>query len=433
MIVRNLTLKVQGNRTCTDSPIYLYQNDRNIHLVITLNNVKYEVTRDMYVSFTIVKPNGDTLDLTNGFLKDGKVHLILESELFDGDEEVGNALCQIKLYDNQRLSSISLPPFAIHVLKDNGNPIIDNDKDVLLSQDELKLLSENELALSVERKIKISELPTTTEASGYVPVVQNDKTMRYNLDGLATKQFVRENLNETLNEVTEQMDVVNQMAVSLEGKADISDLEEYATKQELENALSNLDVDVDLSAYALKSEVPSIEGLATTQYVDEAISNIDTGGGSSDIDLSGYVTTTQLTTELNKKANTNHKHDDRYSSTYLNNNPINSMDDVQNIYLSEYYRHYDVREEGFFENIRIVLPTNLTTEYVYEYHIYFNPTEFSNSPYKKNIFVTGGTVKWQQGTSLEIDSQHIYEIILTYVGGVYSSSRYWLGGVVVYG
>ena len=97
-------------------------------------------------------------------------------------------------------------------------------------QDELKLLTENELALSVERKIKISELPTTTEASGYVPVVQNDKTMRYNLDGLATKQFVRENLNETLNEVTEQMDVVNQMAVSLEGKADISDLEEYATK-----------------------------------------------------------------------------------------------------------------------------------------------------------------------------------------------------------
>ena len=28
MIVRNLTLKVQGNRTCTDSPIYLYQNDK---------------------------------------------------------------------------------------------------------------------------------------------------------------------------------------------------------------------------------------------------------------------------------------------------------------------------------------------------------------------------------------------------------------------
>ena len=33
-------------------------------------------------------------------------------------------------------------------------------------------------------------------------------------------------------------------------------------------------------------------------------------GGSSDIDLSGYVTTTQLTTELNKKANTKHNHTD---------------------------------------------------------------------------------------------------------------------------
>ena len=528
MIVRNLTLKVQGNRTCTDSPIYLYQNDRNIHLVITLNNVKYEVTRDMYVSFTIVKPNGDTLDLTNGFLKDGKVHLILESELFDGDEEVGNALCQIKLYDNQRLSSISLPPFAIHVLKDNGSPIIDNDKDVLLSQDELKLLTENELALSVERKIKISELPTTTEASGYVPVAKGDTTYKLDMSTVATKEEVNTKADaehEHSQYLTEHQDlssyalrteipsvdglaskayVANAIAdaqlngggsgdIDLSGYVTKDDLDGYAlkteipstdglaTKEYVDSAVSgriedgsnyatkselaskadinhaheeyalvghthNQYADVnhahsqyltehqDISHLATKSEIPSLNGYATETYVNDAIANIDTGGsGNGNVDLSGYVTTTQLTTELNKKANTTHHHDDRYSSTYLNNSPINSMDDVQDIYLSEYCRHYDVHEEGYFENIRIVLPTNLTTGYVYEYHIYFNPTEFSNSPYKKNIFVTGGTVKWQQGTSLEIDSQHIYEIILTYVGGVSSSSRYWLGGVVVYG
>ena len=559
MIVRNLTLKVQGNRTCTDSPIYLYQNDRNIHLVITLNNVKYEVTRDMYVSFTIVKPNGDTLDLTNGFLKDGKVHLILESELFDGDEEVGNALCQIKLYDNQRLSSISLPPFAIHVLKDNGNPIIDNDRDVLLSQDELKLLTENELALSVERKIKISELPTTTEASGYVPVVQNDETMRYNLDGLATKQFVRENLNETLNEVTEQMDVVNQMAVSLEGKADISDLEEYATKQELENALSNLDVnvdlseyatkdevqikvqsafdfttdtynyatsvgeqalkdaktytdnaitnldvDVDLSAYALKSEIPSTDGLATKEYVDSAVSgriedgsnyatkselagksdinhtheeyalvghthnqyadvnhvhsqyltehqdishlatkseipslngyatetyvndaiaNIDTGG-SGNVDLSGYVTTTQLTTELNKKSNTTHSHDDRYLLRLKNSQTLYEGEDA---YLSELIPFtYITLGDAYADFARLQLPTITKANHINEFHIIYYPTLAYSIT--KNIYFYGGTIYWQGGTAPTFELGKIYEIILTHVTGTI-----WIGGVVVYG
>ena len=439
MIVRNLTLKVQGNRTCTDSPIYLYQNDRNIHLVITLNNVKYEVTRDMYVSFTIVKPNGETLDLTNGFLKDGKVHLILESELFDGDEEVGNALCQIKLYDNQRLSSISLPPFAIHVLKDNGNPIIDNDKDVLLSQDELKLLTENELALSVERKIKISELPTTTEASGYVPVVQNDKTMRYNLDGLATKQFVQENLNETLNEVTEQMDVVNQMAVSLEGKADISDLEEYATKQELENALSNLDVDVDLSEYALKSEVPSIEGLATTQYVDEAISNIDTGG-SGNVDLSGYVTTTQLTTELNKKANTNHKHTNYAQATHYHSGsyvattkdtPSLYYDEENNyveLYTSTTYYEPEIMEAGA-TLYRVKLPTSgFTPTKHYEFHIIYNAY---NTSANHNIYFTQG-VFWEDGTLttvISVNPNHVYEIILIRM----NTTPTWIGKIIDYG
>lgn len=471
MIVRNLTLKVQGNRTCTDSPIYLYQNDRNIHLVITLNNVKYEVTRDMYVSFTIVKPNGETLDLTNGFLKDGKVHLILESELFDGGEEVGNALCQIKLYDNQRLSSISLPPFAIHVLKDNGNPIIDNDKDVLLSQDELKLLTENELALSVERKIKISELPTTTEASGYVPVVQNDKTMRYNLDGLATRQFVRENLNETLNEVTEQMDVVNQMAVSLEGKADISDLEEYATKQELENALSNLDVDVDLSAYATKGEVDTkletksdvhhthgseyasyehtheqyltehqnISHLASKTYVDDAIANVDTGG-SGNVDLSGYVTTTQLTTELNKKANTNHKHTNyaqaghHHSGSYIATTKdttslyYDGENDYVELYTSTTYYEPEIMESGAIL-YRVKLPTSgfAPTKH-YEFHIIYNAYNIGTN---HNIYFTE-SVFWEDGkltTSISVNPYHVYEIILIRM----NTTPTWIGKIIDYG
>ena len=78
----------------------------------------------------------------------------------------------------------------------------------------------------------------------------------------------------------------------MNGKIDIS---QYATKDELSNAVSS----IDLSGYALKGEIPSldgyakttdipsVEGLATKSYVDENIAKVATSG---DIDLSNYVT-----------------------------------------------------------------------------------------------------------------------------------------------
>ena len=62
------------------------------------------------------------------------------------------------------------------------------------------------------------------------------------------------------------------------------DLSTYATKEELLEAINS----IDLSAYALKTEIPSTDGLATTEYVDNAVANIPTGGG--DVDLSNYYT-----------------------------------------------------------------------------------------------------------------------------------------------
>ena len=63
------------------------------------------------------------------------------------------------------------------------------------------------------------------------------------------------------------------------------DLSTYATKEELLEAINS----IDLSAYALKTEIPSIDGLATTEYVDNAVANIPTGDGGN-VDLSNYYT-----------------------------------------------------------------------------------------------------------------------------------------------
>ncbi len=56
---------------------------------------------------------------------------------------------------------------------------------------------------------------------------------------------------------------------------DVADLSNYYTKVEVDEAIleaiANIKVEVDLTAYALKSDIPSIEGLATEQYVIDAI------------------------------------------------------------------------------------------------------------------------------------------------------------------
>lgn len=61
------------------------------------------------------------------------------------------------------------------------------------------------------------------------------------------------------------------------------DITQYATKEELSNAVSS----IDLTDYAKSTDIPSLDGYATKSYVDENIANVTTGG---EVDLSNYVT-----------------------------------------------------------------------------------------------------------------------------------------------
>ena len=61
------------------------------------------------------------------------------------------------------------------------------------------------------------------------------------------------------------------------------DITQYATKEELSNAVSS----INLTDYAKTSDIPSLEGYASKAYVDENIANVATGG---EVDLSNYVT-----------------------------------------------------------------------------------------------------------------------------------------------
>ena len=66
-------------------------------------------------------------------------------------------------------------------------------------------------------------------------------------------------------------------------------LEEYATKQELQDAIAAIP-STDLTDYAKKSDLTDF---ATTGYVDEAVEGVEV-----DVDLTGYATETYVNTKI---------------------------------------------------------------------------------------------------------------------------------------
>ena len=95
---------------------------------------------------------------------------------------------QIVLLDES--SRKALPPFQFEI-----QPVIHNDYTVydgLASEDDIALLSEDGMLLDSSSSvygIKISELPTTTNIDGYIPIVQNGVTKKISLSTYLSGQF----------------------------------------------------------------------------------------------------------------------------------------------------------------------------------------------------------------------------------------------------
>ena len=279
MILRNLTIKIQGNRATTDSPLYLHTQDKNIHIAITVVNNKFEIKDNMLLSFTIIKPNGDAVDKADCYIKNKQCHLLLNGEEFDEISEVGQHLIQLKLYDEFRQARLSLPPFAMHVLKSSGEFYADDEVEGLQAeQNAYKLMTENRLALEMNESILISDLPTTTEVQGYVPVTQGDTTYKLDMSQVATKDELEHN-HDTVYAPKEH--------VHSQYITEHQSLEHLALKEH------------EHSQYLTQHQ--DISHLASKAYVTNAIADAQLSGEGTEIDLSGYATKDDLLTKADKE------------------------------------------------------------------------------------------------------------------------------------
>lgn len=104
-------------------------------------------------------------------------------------------------------------------------------------------------------------IDTDAENSYYTKTEVDEKLKNVSVDltGYATETYVQEKID--------AIDIPE------------TDLTNYYTKGQvdaaIDSAIDNIP-DIDLSAYALKTEIPSTKGLATETYVNTLVGNIDT-------------------------------------------------------------------------------------------------------------------------------------------------------------
>lgn len=131
LIKKEVTVTINNDKASLDEEIYLYQNDRNIDIYITIKDVKYsfeDVLTRSSASFSrikVLKPNGDKFITDKLPITDNKILLTITKAFTDQIEEIGVHKFQIQLFDSQQ-GRLTVPPLHFTVLA----PLFeDDDKD----------------------------------------------------------------------------------------------------------------------------------------------------------------------------------------------------------------------------------------------------------------------------------------------------------------
>lgn len=116
LIKKYINLTVDGDEAHVDQPIFLFQNDKNIDLVFTIKNLKFDFVRNIQKEEDLVESIGATYFRVK----------VLKPDKDDVDKEYTTDLFKIK--DNKIIFNID-DTFIFDKKDDNGNlPSSENDK-----------------------------------------------------------------------------------------------------------------------------------------------------------------------------------------------------------------------------------------------------------------------------------------------------------------
>lgn len=136
MIVTDRTITVRKGVSSIDDPVIVYRGDYEVAIRFTIMNNKFkfmsgvnmiESEKASYGQLAILTPYGGNVFSAMVRCSDGAVTFVMTKELMDQIEEVGLYSFQIRLFDGNRESRVSIPPveFGIEVRE----PVVSEDHD----------------------------------------------------------------------------------------------------------------------------------------------------------------------------------------------------------------------------------------------------------------------------------------------------------------
>lgn len=128
LIQKDITMTINENKASLNEQIFLYQNDRNIDIIFTIEDMRIKFNENSgnilvestakFATIKVLKPNNMKFTSTKLPIKDNKVILTITEDFIDQIEEIGVHTMQIQLWDSAN-GRVTLPPIKFTVL----NPI----------------------------------------------------------------------------------------------------------------------------------------------------------------------------------------------------------------------------------------------------------------------------------------------------------------------
>ena len=317
-IKRNIT--VNNDISSIEKPVILYKGDKNVELQFNIKGNPFKFSDESEVAYAqliIQRPDEEAGPIVSQVFKyeSNTVVFVITGDMIDEFKELGSYTAQIRLFNSNRTSRVTLPPIKSGIVI--SEPIYEEDYEmgevgkgtvdysIVSHQDEfLDIFDEYgdycKIAWMSGDLITDSRLNHIEDALYEINSVARNVSV--DLSDYATTKYVDEALaNIDISDVDlSAYATTESVNTALETKADADHThDEYATTEYVGNKyVSNGALEQTLSEYATVQYVgdkyaskATLEEYATIKYVDNAISSVSGGSGA---DLSAYATKEDL-------------------------------------------------------------------------------------------------------------------------------------------
>ena len=110
MIYTNVDMTISNDKSTVNSKVVLYRGDKNVEIRLYMKGNRFVVQQNMYAQLIIVRPSAPSVFSEIAKINNDTVILTVTGDMIDEFKETGEYSFQIRLYDDNQVARVTLPP-----------------------------------------------------------------------------------------------------------------------------------------------------------------------------------------------------------------------------------------------------------------------------------------------------------------------------------